>query len=415
MKRNAILALLLISACRLFAADPPAGPITLAHALELFRANSPALAAARAHYEAVQAGEVTARLRPNPVANFANEDFNVFHPALFDIANAQEFTDSLSWTIERGGKRPARIASAQWGTTVAGHQYRDNQRQLELQLKTAFVSVLQGKAVLKLAQDNLADYQRVLNANQLRLQAGDISQTDFDRIKLQEASFQSDLLNAESALTQARAQLEALLGLRPAGLLDVTGTLELPVLTLSVTELQERALANRPDYLAARAGISKADADYRLAVANGITDLNLAPEYKRNGPDNTLGITLQLPVRIFDRNQGEKLRTSHELTSSRFTENAARLQAMADVAQSFQAYSAADARARLYTTDYLVRARKVRDAVRFSYEHGNTNLLDFLDAVRSYREVELAAVNAEAQVWLAIHQLSAATGTEVAP
>lgn len=413
MKRYVIFLFALLAAHPLFGADPPR--LTLAQALDLFRANSPALAAARAHYDAIQAGEVTARLRPNPILNLANEDFRVFTPSNLDVANAQEFTDSMTWTLERGGKRPARINSARWGTTVAGHTFRDNQRVLELQVKTAFVSMLLAKAVLKLAQDNLVDYRRTLQANQLRLQAGDISQTDFDRIKLQEASFQTDLLNAQMALAQARVQLETVLGVPDNPAFDISGSIVPPALTLDLADLDRRALANRPDYQAVLTGITKAEADHRLAVANGATDLNLAPEYKRTGPDNTLGITLNFPLRVFDRNQGEKLRTARELMSSRFAEQAARLQTLSDVSQAFQAWHAADASARLYTTDYLQRARDVRDRMEFSYQHGHTNLLDFLDAVRSYRAIELSTLTTEAQVWLAIHQLSAATATEVAP
>ena len=413
--RRIVLILVLLAASTASAADPPSGPLTLPDALAYFRANSPALSAARAHYDAVQAGEVTARLRPNPIFTSANEDWRVFNPSTLDPTNAQEFTDSFNYTFERGGKRGARISSARWTTTLAGHTLRDVQRLLEFQLKTAFVAVLQAKAVLKLAQDNAADYQQTLQANQLRLQAGDISQTDFDRIKLEEARFSSDLLNAETALAQSRAQFAALLGIPPGPSLDVVGNIEPPTLSLDLSDLQQRALANRPDYLAARDGINKAEADYKLALANGATDLNLAPEYKRNGPDNTLGFTLQFPLRIYDRNQGEKLRTRHEFASSRYTENATRMQALSDVAQAFEAYRSAQALARLYSTDYLSRARDVRDRMRFSYEHGATSLLDFLDAIRSYRDIELASINASAQVWLAIHQLSSATGTEVLP
>jgi len=413
MKRYAILWIALFSTLGMAAADSP--PLTLQQALQMFRAGNPVMAAARAHYEAVQAGEITAGLRPNPVFSSASQDFNVFAPSRLDIANAQEFTNSVTWTLERGEKRPARLASARLGTIVAGHQLRDMQRLLELQLKLAFVNMLQAKAVLKLAQENLADYRRTLEASQLRLQVGDISQTDFDRIKLQEASFQSDLLNARMGLAQSRAQLGALLGVGFGSALDVSGTLNRPALQLELVELERRALANRPDYLAALSGVSKAEADYRLAVANGATDVNLAPEYKRNGPDNTLGFTVQFPLRIFDRNQGEKLRTQRELTASRFTENAARLQTEADVMQAYELYRAAEAGADLYTSDYLQRARDVRDRVEFSYQHGATNLLDFLEAVRSYRQIELSAIQVQAQAWLAIHQLSAATATEVAP
>jgi cobalt-zinc-cadmium efflux system outer membrane protein len=275
--------------------------------------------------------------------------------------------------------------------------------------------MLQAKAALKLAQENLSDYSRTLEANQLRLQSGDISQTEFDRIKVEEARFQTDLLNAELALAQTRMQLATLLAVQEQSSFDIQGTLDRPALSLDAIKLRAAALATRPDYLAAVEGVRKAQADLALANANGATDVTLAPEYKRNGPDNTLGFTVQFPLRVFDRNQGEKLRTSRELEASRFAESAARQQVISDVDQSFAAFQTALRRADLYSTDYLQRARLVRDRTEFSYRNGATNLLDYLDAIRSYRDVELAAISAEAQLLLAVHQLSFATATELLP
>jgi cobalt-zinc-cadmium efflux system outer membrane protein len=394
---------------------PQTHPWTLHEALQYFRAKSPAMAAARAQLDAVRANEVTAALRVNPILNSANEDFRAFTPSQSDIAHTQEFTDSLAWTFERGGKRSARIQSARLGTTVAQDNLRDTQRQLEFQLKSAFVNVVLAKAVLKLAQDNLADYQRTLEANALRLQAGDISQTDFDRIKVQEAQFQSDLLNAQMSLLSTRVQLESMLGLPDSPRFDIDGSLDAPAITADEADLLTKALANRPDYLAAVDGVRKAEADLQLAKAYGATDVVVAPEYKRNGPDNTLGVSLQVPLRIFDRNQGEKLRTQHVLESSRFSEVVARLQTTADVTQALESYRTSKALSQLYTSDYLDRAHNVRDRMEFSYQHGAVNLLDYLDAIRSYRDVELASLNARAQLLLAIHQMSFATATELLP
>ncbi len=398
-----------------FGQNPQNHPWTLNEALQYFRAKSPAMAAAREQVAAMQANEVTAALRVNPVFNSANEDFRAFTPSQSDIANTQEFTDSFAWTFERGGKRSARIQSARLGTVVAQDNFRDAQRQLEYQLKSSFVGLLLAKSVLKLAQDNLADYQRTVEASAMRLQAGDISQTDFDRIKVEEAQFQSDLLNAQASLLQTRIQLEALLGLHDSPQFDIDGTLDFPKLTFNAQDLEARALANRPDYLAAVDSVRKAEADLQLAKAYGAADVVVAPEYKRNGPDNTLGISFQVPIRIFDRNQGEKLRTEHALESSRFSELVTRLQTNADVSQALESYRTARELSQLYTSDYLERARNVRDRMQFSYQHGAVNLLDYLDAVRSYRDVELASSQASAQVLLAVHQLSFATATELLP
>lgn len=402
-------------AAPLAAQSAPAQRLTLNEALRILRTSSPLLRANQSHLEAVQAGEITAGLRVNPVGSFANQDFRVFSPSRLDPSGAQEFTDSLAYTFERGGKRQSRVASARAATTVQRDLNADAQRQLELQLKTTFVAFVQARQQLSLARQNLAEYQQTEEANQLRLDAGDISQTDFDRIRIDEARYQSDLFNAQSAVGQARAQLGALLGYSDSRTLDVEGTLDVPPLTLTLDALSATALDHRTDYLAARDTVIKNAADLKLAQANGATDLTVQPEYKRNGPDNTLGITFSIPLRIYDRNQGEKLRAQRELDSSRFAENATRLQVLSDVAQGWEAYQAALSAQHLYSSDYLQRAKDVRERMTFSYEHGATNLLDYLDSVRAYRDVELAAINANAQVLTAIHQLSFATATELLP
>jgi len=390
--------------------------LTLREALELMRSRSPLLASARAHLDAVAANEVTAGLRPNPVFTSANEDFNVFNPSRFDIRRSQEFTDSVLQTIERGNKRRYRVESARGATRVAQDSYRDAERQLELAVKTAFVGMLLAKANLQLARDNLSDYQETVRLNEIRLKAGEISPTELDRIRVEQARFETDLLNARLALQQARVQLESLLGLQDLPeKFDIEGELVAPELALALPDLVQRALASRPDYLAARDTVSKAQSDVRLADANGSTDVAIGSEYKRNGPDNTIGFTMQVPLRIFDRNQGEKLRTRREFEASRFTESATRIAVLSDVAQAYEAYRSSLARAQLYSRDYLGRARQVRDRVAFSYRNGASSLLDYLDAVRSYREVELAWRSSYAQVMNSVHQLSFVTGTELWP
>jgi len=410
------LALILFAALPVRGDELPDHPLTLREALELLRARNPLLAAGRAHTDAVQANEITAGLRPNPFFSSANEDFNIFKPSEFDIRHKQEFADSVLQIIERGHKRRLRVESARWATTLAQEGYQDTSRTLEFAVKAAFVSMLLAKSNLQLARDNLRDYQETVHLNEIRLRAGEISPTDFDRIRGEQARFENDLLNAQLALDQARIQLENLLGLPDLPeKFDIQGDMTAPELSLSLDDLFQRALASRPDYLAARDGVSKAEADVRLADANGATDISVGSEYKRNGPDNTVGFTVQFPLRIFDRNQGEKLRTRKELDASRANELAVRTAVRADVAQVYRAYRVALTRAQLYSKDYLERARRVRDRVEFSFRHGGSSLLEYLDALRNYRDTELAWRAAYAQAAAAAHQLSFVTATELWP
>jgi outer membrane protein, heavy metal efflux system len=414
-KRIIELFILLLSTCGAWAADLPSHPLTLLDAVTLARQNNLSLSSARVHASAIQAGEVAAALRPNPVFNSASQDFNVFQPSKLDPTNGQEFTNSLAWTIERGGKRDARIQDSRLVSQVAQAGVNDGERQLDLQVKLAFVSLLLNTELLKLAEENLHEYGQVIDANQLRWQAGDISETDFDRIKIEEARFQSDGLSARTATLQARSQLATLLGISDSARVEIQGELAAPATSNTLDELRRAALAYRPDYAGALRSTAKAEADTRLARANGAADLTVSPEYKRNGPDNTIGLTFSVPVRIFDRNQGEKLRAKRDLESSRLAEQAARLQVLADVQQAWDAYQAAAERQKLYSDDYLKRSQSVLERMTFSYQHGAASLLDYLDALRSHRDVSLGAVTANAQALSALHQLSFASATELLP
>lgn len=397
-------------ACAAYAQVQTDHPLTLRETLDFARAHSPNLAAQRALLQAMQANEVTAALRPNPELSIAKEDLGTPPIAPLDE------TFNVSQTFERGHKRRYRIESARLATAVAKYGYDDFERQFLLSVKQSFVALLLAKSNLALAQENRRDYARTVELSRMRFSAGDISRTDLDRIEIQASRFENDALNATQATAQARAQLQALLGIDHfSGDFDITGDLSAPELQLNRDELTQNALASRPDYQAALQGVQKAQADIKLAEANGATDVTAGAEYKRNGPDNFAGVTVGIPLRIFDRNQGEKLRTRRELDASRATETASRIQVLSDVNQALAGYDTAVQLSRLYNQDYLNRAKQVRDRVEFSYRNGATSLLDYIEALREYRDTELARYAAEAQLLNAIHQLSFVTYTELLP
>lgn len=383
-------------------------PLTLREVLDLARSHNPNLISQGLLVDATQADEVTAGLRPNPELSIAKEDFNLSQISPLDD------TLNVSQTFERGGKRKARLASARLSTVVARYGYLDFERQLLLTIKQSFVTFLVSKANLAVAQDNQRDYARTIELSRIRFSAGQISRTELDRIEIQAARFESDALNASQSMAQARTQLQALIGLdnfSPS--FDISGDLNAPELKLDMEQLRASALSARPDYLGAVEQIHKAEADIRLANANGATDITAGGEYKRNGPDNFAGVTLGIPLRIFDRNQGEKLRAKKTLEANGAAERATRIQVLSDLNQAVTGYETAMRMAQLYSRDYIERARQVRDRVEFSYRNGATSLLDYIEALREYRDTEVAWHSSQAALWNAIHQLSFVAGMEL--
>ena len=201
----------------------------------------------------------------------------------------------------------------------------------------------------------------------------------------------------------------------PSDTFAITGSITPPPLTLTLDDLRNSAIANRPDLKAAQAQVDVNVAAVKLAKANGTADPTIEAEYERSGNANTVGGNLNIPLRIFDRNQGEKERAAYELESSRLAYTAARNQVLSDVDSAWAGYQTAASDEARYRDKYLAEAAHVRDNLEFSYRNGNSTLLDYLSALSDYRQVNLASLNAKLQLLISLEQLAYATQTEIAP
>lgn len=396
-------------------ASAPTAPLTLQQAVIRALAANPSLLSAQQHVSAVEANKLTAGLRQNPTLTLYGQGVTLPEVPPPN-GNPFFYSANVSRLFERGQKRRWRLESASATADSTQSAYHDQQRQLVLAVRQAFTNMLLAKDSLAVAEENLTDYRKTVDLSRARLDAGDITRTDFERIDLQQAQFEADADSAQLALQQASAQLQLLFGVdHPTNTLDIAGSLTPPPIPLTLTEAENQALASRPDYLSARQALTASEANARLAIAGGTTDPTLATEYDRNGIDNSFGVSLAIPLRIFDRNQGEKARTRYEVESSRLAVTAARNQVVSDVDQAWIALDTAQKMSQRYNSHYLDEAAHVRDNLQFSYRNGNSTLLDYLSALRDYRAIRLSSLTANAQVWLAIHQLSFATATDIVP
>lgn len=392
--------------------SPPA-PLTLAQVLDIARGKNPNLLSAQQHVMATKSSEITAGLRQNPT--FTLSGANTTLPAN-NPSSPYTYVGNISRLFERGHKRRWRLAVADATTDVTQSQFNDQERQTVLQVKDAFTNMLAAKAVLQVAQDNVDSYRKTVELSEVRLDAGQISKTDYERIDLQLAEFESDYESAKLGLKQASDSLQLLLGIeKPAANFDIAGPLQPVAISTTLPQLERDALAHRPDYLAARQSVTLADANVKLADADATLDPTLGGEYERLGVYNSAGFQISVPLRVFDRNQGEKERTRYEAQSARLAETAARNQVLNDVDQAWAAYQSALSMAARYNGHYVAESERVRMNLEFSYRHGGAALLDYLDALRDYRQIHLDALAADQQVWLSIHQLSFSAATEIVP
>jgi len=410
------ISLLFAVGCAAQTAAPPRA-LTWQETVEKFRASNPTLLAGKANIEEARAEEITAYLRPNPTINLGLDQITPFSPtdSYTLLGNSYAF-GSLDYLHERRHKRELRLESAQKATLIATSAQGDLERNLLFNLRDAFNRVLLAKAVVHVAQQNLEYYDRLLNINRDRFNAGAIAKVDFQRVELQRIQFVSDFQTAQVNLRTAKIDLQQLLRDRtPVDRFDVNQTFEFSEPVVTLEELRSIALATRPDLKEAEQTADKAKTDYRLAVANGSTDpiFGLSGSHQAAPLNTYFGVSVSIPLRIFDRNQGEKLRTKLDIGRTEKLQDATQVATLHDVDAAYATLQSTLTLLRPYKAQYLKEAEDIRGTVSFAFEKGAASLLDFLDAQRQYRDTQLSYINLVGAYFSAANQINFAVGREV--
>ena len=386
-----------------------------------FENTNPTLRALQIGIDQSKAQEITAYLRPNPDFTEATDGTQISrYQGVWRPFTGTQFSSTISYLHERQHKRELRRDSAQKATGIAVLSLLDQKRTLIFNLRSGFVNTLQAKAVLALARENLIYYDKLLEVSRDRFKAGDIAQMDLDRLELTRAQYESDVETSTVSLRTAKIQLLQLLNDRtPVEQLDVAGPFDFTEQILPNEEFRKIALETRPDLKSAVQSIDKARTDHQLAYANGSTDPTFAvwwthnPSFNNPFDNNTLGASVSIPLRIHDRNQGEKLRTELEIGRSEKLLDANYALVFSDVDSAYATLMSNLILLRSYKAQHLQRAVRVRDTVSFSYQHGGASLLDFLNAQNDYRTIQRNYLSLIGSYLTAAAQLNLAAGSEV--
>jgi outer membrane protein, heavy metal efflux system len=393
--------------------------VSLEEAIQLAVAHNPTLQATRSQIPQSKAEEITANLRPNPVLSWDTQFIPLFNPSQIsaDYFNTQaQFDLGLGYLLERGRKRQHRLEAARDQTSVTVAQVSDAERSLIFNVAQQFINVLLAESNLQFANEALKSYQETVNISEERYRAGDISEGDFLKIKLQLLQFQTDVSSAMLARTQALATLRQNLGYEAVSQdFDVEGDLQYKPLKLNADDLKATALRSRPDVAAAQKGITLAQSQHTLELANGKRDLNTSFNYSHVAGLNTGAFFFNMEIPIFNRNQGEIARTQLAIAQSQSSARAAEEAALTDVTNAYEAVHNTDQVLQLYSSGYLDQAKQSRDISEYAYKSGAASLLDLLDAERSYRTTQLAYRQSLANYMIALEQLRQAVGVRNIP
>jgi len=423
------LCLALVPACAGAQEPVPANPMTIQAFVEgTLRFNQEALAQ-RFNVTSAEAQVSINRLMPDPQLTTGISSRELYGPN--KPVNPTQYTLGLSWTLETGGKRAARVAVANEGVGKAQADLETFLSDLRLNAENAFVDALKARLVLERKRKTLEGFHEVVRLNQIRLNSGDIGGVEFAQSRVEAQRFAGEVYGAQADLTTAEAVLAQLLGnaMKPV---SPAGKLECPPVAISAEEVLARAFLNRVDLVAARRGVQLAESQKRLAKANRWVDLGLSvgvnhtPPVYATGMDtsgspfpapafmsNSLSATVSIPLPFSRHQRGELIQAEAARAQANLELQSMEQRTRADVVSAIALYEAASAQLRTFNDGILQDTDKVLDGIQFSYKHGNASLLEFIEAQRTNNEVFLAYFDALAAHAKALALLDRLSGSHV--
>jgi cobalt-zinc-cadmium efflux system outer membrane protein len=397
------------------AAQPAPDKVTIQQAVQEALDRNLNLLAERYNLSVAEARIITAKLRPNPVLTVGTDYIDLFGTYRTDgNGGPTESNIRTDWILERGRKRELRIEVAEGQREVARLQLLNTTRSLVLDVRNAFLDVLQAKDSLQLARENLRAFQDIVNVNQTRVNAGDLSKVELVRTQVASMQFQTAVRQAEAKLRIAANKLQTLIGRAvPSPTFDVEGDMRNDTAALALPAIQTEALEMRPDLLALRRDQARSQSELRSQVAQGKIDYTVGAEYHRtyiNGHSNALGLWFQAPLPIFNRNQGEIERARQEGRQIQARIKALETDIQTEVRNAWVQYNTSRDLLENIEQNLLAQAKDVRDTMEYSYRRGEASLVEFLDAQRAFNDARQSYNDARADYARSLYTIDSVSG-----
>lgn len=373
-----------------------------------------------------QADVLTASLRANPLIYADSQLVPYGQYSSSRPGGPLQYDLNITYPLDVTHKRQARILVAVRARRVLEAQYQDAVRLEINNVYTAFVDVLAARETVRFRQASLAGYDQLLKALQEYYELSGTTRAEVSRMRVQRNTTAMYLLRDQEALRKAKRTLATLLYLPPGDAegIEVRGTLrDRAAAPPSEDELIQIALNNRPDLLAYRLGVERAEADVRLARANRLQDVyllyqpytfqNLQPLGQKSATSWALGVTIPLP--LYNRNQGNLQRARLNVTQTQTEQAALMRQIITEVQQAQKQYLVTRDSVRTFEETLLREAAQMRNDSRKIYLEGEQDIVFYLNAERDYRETVYLYYDTLVQHRRSMLGLNTAVGQRILP
>lgn len=368
--------------------------LSLEEAVQAAGGAAPAAEAASAGIEAARANRTVAGLRPNPVVQGQVE--NVIGSGPYAEFRSAETTVGLSFPIELGGKRGARVAVASAQLSRAELEAAIAAADVRLQVTQLYVQAIAAERRLANARDQARIATEALRGATSRVLAGRASPLEEQRAAVARVNADANVERLDRLALAARTNLARRIGRSIDAQLDTRLLDRLPSPTYGPS--MEPSAAGTLALAAANADLAIADASIRLARANRIPDLNVGPALRRlEATNDTAAVfSVSVPIPLFNNGRAAIAQASAE----RMRAEAQRRLTLLDIEQAITDARAevanAETSARTAAGPALTAAQEASRIARIGYREGKFGQLELLDAERTLADTRVAVIDASA-------------------
>lgn len=437
--------------------------LSLVEAERLLLERNLVVVAAKYQVDANRAARLIASFRPNPTLTVGAEQLNLsgklFRNAIrtdSTSASASTYTFRYDQLIERGGKREMRTALAEQQLKASEAQVLDVLRQQLWQLRQAFTSAALARENLALARETNRQYDQTISLTAVKVENGEVAGVELYRAQAAALQYQQAVQQALTSYRQAARDILNLLGARmedvepgsgrtvvaaptgapasgearivrisnspagptPTGLPEGSDEVPLDIdfrfidspLVQTPEELRAAAISERPDLVAARRLFDAAAGGVSLAKAQRVRDVSVGTFFQRVGSDQTAGVNLSIPLFVHNKGLAAISQAEAQRDAAAALVRQAELQVITDIEKAWFTYQSARRTLDIYNSTTLERAGRLKEIATISYREGATNLIELLDAQRTYNLTINSYNQARADYQMALWQLEQAVG-----
>jgi len=402
---------------------PPADTLRLEfmQAEKIFLDSNLQLLAEHYNIQSSQALVEQAKKWDNPVLN---TDQNVYSSGHFfqhgKDANGNpqgEIYGQVQQLIKTAGKRGKQVDLARTNVNLAEWQFKSVLRNLRATLYKDFYTIAQLEGNAQLYRENMQQLNRLMNAQEQELQAGNIAKKEYLRVQALIVSLQQDITDNAKDINDAQSELKTLL--------QVTGnkyvhpvvadseSADMPV--ISVIALTDTAKHYNTDYQQQVYQLQYNQQNYRLQRALAAPDVTVGPEFDQNAnyTPNYVGLTISLPLPLWDRNQGNIKSTKFQVKQEETLLQQADQKLQNDVMNAYQKllYTiqlSSKGNTRFYKEYYQLQKNIVE-----SYNNRQISMIEFLDYYKDYQDIREKQLQQVLNLRLAKEEVNDIVGADV--